>query len=115
MSPDKQRDTIHNRDVHPRLIRQATNHENARDENARDKNARDKNARDKNARDENARDENARDENARDVSVNSHMPESIGTNHCAPGNDTRKIRVGSLRAMPKWRYIELSEIGSTCS
>ena len=100
MSPDKQRDTIHNRDVHPRLIRQATNHENARDENARDKNA---------------RDENARDENARDVSVNSHMPESIGTNHCAPGNDTRKIRVGSLRAMPKWRYIELSEIGSTCS
>ena len=100
MSPDKQRDTIHNRDVHPRLIRQATNHENARDENARD---------------ENARDENARDENARDVSVNSHMPESIGTNHCAPGNDTRKIRVGSLRAMPKWRYIELSEIGSTCS
>ena len=95
MSPDKQRDTIHNRDVHPRLIRQATNHENARDENARD--------------------ENARDENARDVSGNSHMPESIGTNHCAPGNDTRKIRVGSLRAMPKWRYIELSEIGSTCS
>ena len=90
MSPDKQRDTIHNRDVHPRLIRQATNHENARDENARD-------------------------ENARDVSGNSHMPESIGTNHCAPGNDTRKIRVGSLRAMPKWRYIELSEIGSTCS
>ena len=95
MSPDKQRDTIHNRDVHQRPLRPATNRVNARDGNARDA--------------------SARDASARDGKVNSHMPEPIGPNHCAPGNDTRKIRVGSLRAMPKWRYIELSEIGSTCS